>query len=134
MPSKSFSLSILSENEAENGTERSGKRKFKTEKSVFLFLILVNNLPCRFLVKKQEEKNKTSGGRLFPSWLIPMMTACNVQSLHLPGGGESTITPPCSPPDDVMEIEEGELLDDNDTAELDEIRCGEDCSVFLMNI
>ena len=65
-----------------------------------------------------------------------MVTRYDVQSLHLPGGGEieSTITPPCSPPDDVMEIEEGELLDDNDTADLDEIRCGEECSVFLMNI
>ena len=51
-----------------------------------------------------------------------MVTACNVQSLPLPGGGESAITPPCSPPDDVMEIEEGELLDD--TPDLDEIRLG----------
>ena len=65
-----------------------------------------------------------------------MVTTCHVQSRPLAGGGEveSTITPPCSPPDDVMEIEEGELLDDNDTADLDEIRCGEECSGLLMNI
>ena len=53
-----------------------------------------------------------------------MVTTCHVQSRPLAGGGEveSTITPPCSPPDDVMEIEEGELLDD--TPDLDEIRLG----------
>ena len=39
---------------------------------------------------------------------------------RIPAPEPSAITPPCSPPDDVTEIEEGELLDDNQ--ELDEIR------------
>ena len=64
-----------------------------------------------------------------PPIVTPRVTTSNVQSLPPPGGGETTITPPCSPPCDIMEIEEGELLDD--TTDLDEIRCGERLACFI---
>ena len=98
----------------------------------FSFFFLVNNLLCsgRFLHGIFFCKNKThiilprlavvDYSLAIPPLVISMVTTCNVQSLPPPGGGDPTITPPCSPPGDIMEIEEGELLDD--TPDLDEIR------------